>query len=417
MTAFGPGLVFFLAAVGAEDLVANSVAGLGYRYSLLWTLPVILLARFVILEASARYVLATGESLPAGYCRVSRWAAWLILVAILLRLHLHHLGSFLLIGGAADLLAPLPTTRSAKIWAVLFWALGFALMYWGRYRAVERWCRPLLLVLGGSLAAAALMSKPDPAALVRGALIPSVPEQQGAYSYALVLIALAGAGASSLGNLKYAAFVHEKGWRDLSFLKIQRVDLLLSVCGILLMSALIQIVAAGAFGQTDGRLETAEDLVPLFSRTLGEMGRVVLGLGLWSAVFTTYLGSTTGYSLLVADLWRNLVGAGGGTRGAAGEHPAYRWWLGWFCVSPLYVIFTDWQPVWLVLLSSALTVVVMPLVVLVLLRLTTDRARMGEHANGWVTNAALVSVALVSVYLIWRNALLFWGALQRTLGA
>jgi Mn2+/Fe2+ NRAMP family transporter len=401
--AFGPGLVFFVAAVGSEDLVANSAAGTSFGYSLLWTLPLILGARFFILEASARYVLVTGKSLLAGYCEVSRWASWVILAAALLRLHVHHLGGLLLMGGAANLLMPLNIPRADFVWGLVFWIIGFVLMFWGRYQMVEKWCRPLVFVLGGSLAAIALLSGPDPKAILSGAFIPSVPENQGAFSYLLVLAALAGAGANSMGNLKYAAFVHEKGWRDVSRLKIQRGDLVLSMVGILVMSALIQIASASVLGGEEVHLEHVEDLVPLFVRVLGEGGRVVLGLGIVAAIFTTYIGATTGYSLMVADLWRNLTKSERDPHESAGEHPTYRWSVLFYCISPLYVVFTDWKPIWLILINSAVLVVATPIIVLVLMRLTCDRTRMGEHINSLATNLALSFTILVAAYLTYRN--------------
>lgn len=412
VSGFGPGLVFLLASVGAEDLVTNSAAGMSYGYGLLWTLPLILIARFIILEASARYVVVTGESLLAGYCRVSRWVGLLLMIAILLRLHLHHISALLLIGESASLVAPLPVAGSAVVWGLAFWGAGFALAYWGGYNVIERWFRPLLVLLGGCLLLAAVASRPDPVALVRGVLVPSVPAEDGVFRYSLVLMALAGAGASSLGNLKYAAFVHEKGWRDRTFLTAQRRDLWFGIGGLLAMSILIQVAAAAALGPASGRLETASDLVPMFTSIFGDAGRVVLGLGLWSAVFTTYVGTTSGYSLLVSDMWRSLSSRQATVEGSAGAHPAYRWAVIWFCVSPLYVLLTDWQPVWLVLAATALLVVLTPLVVIVLLVLTSDRVRMGERANGWTTKAAMVLITAVAVYLTAQNAAALWAQLS-----
>ena len=63
----GPGLVFILGAIGPRDLITNSMAGATHGYTLLWMLAVALVARYVILDATARYVMVTGESLLAGY--------------------------------------------------------------------------------------------------------------------------------------------------------------------------------------------------------------------------------------------------------------------------------------------------------------------------------------------------------------
>ena len=404
-----------LAAFGPEDFVSNATAGAIYGYSLLWTLALVVLTRYVILEATARYVVVTGETLMTGYARAGRWVVWVILVSIFVKRHLASLVHILLLGATMHLLFPLPVRWSSAIWAWIFSGLGFTLMYWGKYRMVEKVAKPLMVILGGSLLLAAVLSKPDLHAVARGALLPSVPEGYGVYSYTLVLMALTGAGAGSLSNLKYAAFVHERGWRDRSFLKRQRIDLLLSGIGLYLMFVLVQVAAAATLRSSGGELKRVEDLVPLFSAALGDAGRIVLALGLWAAVFTTYLGANTGYSLMVTDIWNNVLrrqqrpGSDPGPRSHA-EHPAYRWCLIWFCASPMYVLLTSWKPLWLALLSAALMVVLLPVIVLVLLWMTNNRKRMGDHANGWAVNAAMLFAVVGAVYLTVANAIQVWSA-------
>ena len=411
---FGPGVVFLLAVTGPRDLVSNSAAGAGYGYATLWILLVVVVARFVMLEASARYVLATGESLLRGYARVGRWVNWVILVSLLVKRHLGNLYQILLLGTFSHMLVPLPTRWSSTIWALIFWSLGFVLMYWGRYRMVERCSRPLLLLLGGTLIAIAVLSRPDPAAIARGLFIPSFPADQGAYSYMFVVMALAGASAGSLSNLKYAAFVHEKGWRDMSALTRQRCDLLLSVLGILGTSVLIQVAAAASLRPMGVPLKEVEDLLPLFTPALGETGRIVLVVGVWAAVFNTYVTTNTGYSLMATDIYHAFLRPPGDLKDAGGSipsyssRPAYRWVLIFFCVSPLYVLLTDWQPIWITLLSASINVVLLPVVVGVLLRLTSDRRRMGPYANGWLTNVVMVLVVVTAAFLTCQNAIDYW---------
>lgn len=67
--------------------------------------------------------------------------------------------------------------------------------------------------------------------------------------------------------------------------------------------------------------------------------------------------------------------------------------------TPLYVFLTDWTPVGLVLVYAAFSVVTLPLITLVVLRLTSDRKVMGKLVNNHFTNAVLGLTVLGSLYL------------------
>jgi Mn2+/Fe2+ NRAMP family transporter len=397
----GPGIVFLAAAVGPQYLVSNAAVGVAHGYTLLWALGLSILARFVFLEATARYVLATGETLIQGYNRVGRWAVWLLLASILVKRHASNLSQLLLIGLTVNWILPQGLGSNTILWSLLFWTLGFALMYWGRYRAVERLCRPLVLFLGVPLLAVAVLARPEAGQIIRGFLEPSVSGGSGLFNAFFVLLALAGSASGAISNLKYSAFVHEKGWRDAGWLGAQRADLGRTALGLLLVGTLIQAAAAEALGPAAGELKTPEQLVAAFSDALGPNGRVVIAIGLWAAVFTTYLGANTGYSLMVSDIVATL--AGREEKRLPGERPAYRLALVWFSLSPLYALWTDWSPVSIVLIASAVQFALMPVTAGLLLLLTTNRERMRELRNHPLTNLALAAMILASLALIGRN--------------
>jgi Mn2+/Fe2+ NRAMP family transporter len=408
--ALGPGLVFVLDSLGPSDLVTGSIAGAKYGYSLIWLLVAALFARFVIVDATARYVMVTGESLLAGFGRISRWIALLWFGVTILMRHLAALTKIVLLGSAAHLVLPLPTRYSVAIWGLSSWTAAFALMYWGRYRLFEKLCKPFAVILGSCLVITAVLSRPDPADLVRGVLTPVLPMGQGLYSPALVVMAVMSASMASFGNLKYSAYVHEKGWRDLSFLPHQRRELLASMCGMFCMLAMIQIAAAGALKPRGIEVGRLEDLVPIFADALGYGGRTILGVTLWSIVFTSALGET-GYGIMISDVYYRFVRpspAAAQRNQAAGEMPAYRWMVLYVFLSPLYAVFTGWTPVGLVLVKAAANVSILPIAILAVLRLTADKKIMGTHTNGWFTNIVLGLTTLLALYLGYRGVVELW---------
>jgi Mn2+/Fe2+ NRAMP family transporter len=380
---------------------------------MIWALALALLFRYTLVSASARYVLVTGESLLQGYSRIGNWLVWTALAATILVRHSTNLYIVVLMGSAAHTLCPLPFAASAVVWSLVFTAVGFVMMFWGGYPAMERACKALVALLGVSLVAAALLSRPDPAAILQGILIPRIPNNQGLYSAVLLLAAMIGAQAGTMSNLSYAYFVEEKGWRGTSFLGQQRFDLLVGTACKFILGALLQIAAAGTLFPLGIEPKSAEHLVRIFTDTQGAIGRIIFGLGLWAVSFSTFVGGTIGYSLIIRDICRRFVPrlADGGTPDARRD-PVYRWSVALLAFSPLYVLFTKVEPVSLALTVRALVVVVIPILAVSLLRLTNDSALMGRYRNSWLTNLVMGLMVLVSLYLTGRNGLDWWHKLR-----
>lgn len=414
--AIGPGLVFVLGALGPRDLVTNAIAGSANGASLMWILAVAVVMRMAIMDSSARYVMGTGESLLAGCGRLGRWVVYMWFAISLARRHVSALVRLTLLGTAAHFILPLPTRHSVQILGAASWTLGFALMFWGRYRVVEKVAKLLAAVLGASLVAAAILSKPDLAQLAREAFHPVMPREKGIYHPAILVMAILAAAMGSFSNLRYAAYVHEKGWRSLDCLKQQRTDMLLSLSGMFLMLAMIQVAAAGTLRPLGIQVREVEDLVPIFSTVMGDAGRILFGLTLWCVSFAGYVGNSAGYGIMISDVWNRFIRPSKEVieeGKPAGQMPAYRWLVLYVFLTPLYVLFTDWTPIGLVLAYGVMSVVTTPAVALVVLRLTSDRKRLGEFANGWFTNIVLVLVVACSFYLSWGAAQELWSDLRK----
>ncbi|MDA0207383.1 MAG: Nramp family divalent metal transporter [Acidobacteria bacterium] len=403
--AVGPGLVYLVSSIGPTDLVSNSAAGANFGYSLIWVSLISYVSLFVVLEAMSRYVLVTGESLMAGYQRAGRWIVWMILGFIVLKRHMSNLVHILIMGVALNMIAPLGSPHSEQIWSALICMIGLGLMYWGRYPAVEKASKPLFFIMGGCLILAAVGSRPDLTAVAQGILSPALPESGGFYSSVLVTMSLVGAAVGSLTTLQYSAFMYEKGWRDTSFRRQQRLDLLFAVGGLFVLAAIIQIAAAAVLQPRGLQVENLDDLAPLFEFTLGAWGRVTLGVCLLATVFSTYLGSNTGYALMATDIYRRVVK---GRESLGSADPLFRGFLIWFCVSPMYVLWTTWKPVPVVLLTGLMFLVLFPALVFVLLKITNDRNLMGEHTNGWLTNLWLGLLALGIVIGTYQEGASVW---------
>ena len=407
----GPGFVYALTVLGTGDLVSNSAAGAGYGYSLIWAVALTLVFRFAWINVSAKYVLVTGESLIQGYARLGRWVVWLILVGVLINGHINIMTQLVMTGSAADVLFHLPTPWSAKIWSLSFILVAFAMAFWGGYRTVEIFCKILIAIMGGSLVVVAILSKPDPIGIAQGMLVPSLPQSDGLYSSLFIVMALIGTGAGSTTNLTYAYFIHAKGWRNISFLKQQRLDLIFGVFCMFVMGALLQVAAAATVHPLGIRLEDANDLVKIFSEVQGTLGTIIFGLGLWGASFSTMIGVTIGYAFVVTDivefLFPRFKESSKNREQGVRNHPVFRACVIFFSFSPLYILFTGVQPVWLILLVNSIVVLMIPVLTPALLKISNDKNLMGRYKNNWLTNCVLTLLVLVAIYLTYKNVSAF----------
>jgi Mn2+/Fe2+ NRAMP family transporter len=353
-------------------------------------------------------VLVTGETLLTGFGRYSRTAVYLWFGSSLLQRFLSSMLKVSLLGAAAHLMIPLPVWWSPQFWSVLSWAAGFAIVYWGRYKGVEVLAKPMAAVMGCCLLLAAIAARPDPGTLLREAFHPSLPPADGHISPTVMIMAVLAAAMGSLSNVKYAAYVHEKGWRSLSCLKRQRVDLAISMTAMFAMMSLVQVAAAGALRPHGLTVDRIEDLVPMFTQALGNPGRIMFGLTLWCVVFAGMVGNGMGYAVMLSDVFQRFIRPAANSldpHQTASQSPAYRPMVLYLFVSPLVVLFTGWTPISLVLADGVLGVITIPLVACLVLRLTASSQVMGEYRNGALSNAVLVLTVVLAFYLSWQLAL------------
>jgi Mn2+/Fe2+ NRAMP family transporter len=214
--------------------------------------------------------------------------------------------------------------------------------------------------------------------------------------------------ASELDSSVRLLVMHEKGWRKVSYLKNQRFDLILSMVGLFVMLAMVQVAAAGALMPRGIQVKNLEDLIPMFTAVIVDAGAVLLGATLWGIIFYRYVGSGTAYGIMISDVYHRFIRPSPviekQDHGPGACHlPAYRWLVVYIFLSPLYVFLTDWTPIGLVIVKSALSVIGLPVIVFMLARLTADRKVMGEEANSLLRNALLILTLAAAVYVSYQG--------------
>ena len=376
----GPGIVVAATGVGAGDLIAAAKAGATYGLPVLWAALAGALLKYVLTEGIARYQLATGESVLAGWARsfgrplqiylLAYFAVWGFLVAAAL---------MSACGLAAHALAPwLPVPA----WAVIHSIGAFLLVTVEGYPAFERvmkWATGAMVL--GLIGTAALLA-PPPGALL-AACVPVVPP-----GGTLLVAGVIGGVGGTVTLLSYGFWMREKRWRGASWLPAVRVDLSIAYGLTGLFGAALVVLGAVVLHPSGLTVEgsgAAVQMATMLGKRLGRSGELLFLIGFWAAVATSIVGVWQGVPYLFAEFAALLRGRPPGEVSTHGA--AYRGALVYLTFPPMILLLLG-RPVWLVVAYAALGSLFMPLLAGTLLWLN----RRGAHglANRAVTIAALL---------------------------
>ena len=188
-----------------------------------------------------------------------------------------------------------------------------------------------------------------------------------------------GAVGGSIMNLVYPYFLDAKGWRGPQYRRVQQYDFLLAMAAMLALNLAVWILGAELL-YPDRQIHSLDDLPALVSTVLGEGGRALFYLGIFSAIYTSILGHTAGLATLGTHAWlRWRTGAAPGTP-LLQRHRLYRGMVVWCLVSPLVWTLPGMPDfVMLTLIANSAQVAIVPLLAGGLWRITASSRFIGER--------------------------------------
>ncbi len=407
LRSMGPGIVVALTWLGAGDMVDSAVAGGHYGYSLMWAMVIALFVRFAFVSIIAKYQLCNqhGESVMAGLRRIHPWLPWIVGVIGLMFVHFY--GSYMVKGtgeASARLLGLLP----AGAWSVLWVCVAAAFLYRGGYRHVEIIFYGFLIMLSVSLLGVAVWSGPDPVAAIKGALLFDVPEQTGQFSALLVILSLVGAVGGSISNLLYPYFMKQKGWSGPKFRRLQTYDLAFGTLVLVILNLSVWTIGAEVLNPRGITLKDIDDLAGLLTIALGALGGPIFYLGVFAALYSSVIGSATGYGLLCVDVV-NVSRASNplpARRGLFSQLSVYRIVVAWALFSPLIWSLPGMPGfVFLTVVANAGTVMVLPLLSASLWYITARKSYIGEaYRNKVWENSLMAGLFVLSLWGAYQSA-------------
>ncbi|QWW20335.1 Nramp family divalent metal transporter [Schaalia sp. 19OD2882] len=390
----GPAFVAAIAYVDPGNVAANVTAGARYGYLLVWVLVASNAAAMLVQYLSAKLGLVTGRSLPQllgeHLPRIPRLLFWAQAELVAAATDLAEV-----IGGALalNLLFGIPLLWGGAIIGSVSMLL-LALQGRGRQRVFEWAIIALLLVITVGFLTGLVVAPPQWGEVAAG----MIPRFAGTDS---VLVAASMLGATVMPHAVYlhSSLVNDRHGRDdeaagpghiRRLLRATRIDVTwaLSLAGMVNIGLLL--LAASALQGVEGT-DTIEGAHAAITAALGGGVGAVFAVGLLaSGLASTSVGAYAGSEIMkgllhvkVPLLVRRLVTLA----------PA------------LAILAMGAEPTWALVLSQVLLSFGIPMAVIPLVRLTEDRALMGEYVNATVTRVAGWAVTALIVAL---NLLLVW---------
>jgi len=371
--------------VEAGSISTAAQAGARFRFDLIWAIAAATAMLAMLVEMSGRLAAVSKRSLAA--CVRERFGMPFQAVPFAAELAIDILMLAAEIGGVGIAIALL--TGAGFQWWILPVGLAIWLLLWKANFSVVEYGLGLLGLVTLSFVYSAWTLGPPASDLARG-LVPSLPaDHRLGYSY--LAVSILGATVSPyLLNFYSSGTVEEKlTERELW---VNRVTAYAGICfggcvsaGVLITSA---VVLAPRHIMVDSYEQAALMFVPVFGRWAVVLFAAALGVGCFGAAVEITLNS--GY--LFAQVFGWSWGANRPRPDAARFTAAFTIVL----LLGLAVGLMGFDPLKLTLLSVALTVVIMPLVVLPFLVLMNDATLVKDHKSGPIGNGLLALITILA---------------------
>ncbi|HAU21695.1 MAG TPA: manganese transporter, partial [Erythrobacter sp.] len=281
--------------------------------------------------------------------------------------------------------------------SVISISLLAGLLIWkGSYRHIERTLIGLVLMMALAFAATFVIVRPDFAALLRGMVVPVIPD--GAL---MTVVALIGTTVVPYNLFLHASAVKRR-WSGADALPEARADTTIAITVGGLIAILIVSTAAASLFAAGVSVSSAGDMAAQFEPLFGSYSRYLLGLGLFAAGLSSAITAplATGYVM------SEVLGLGDGDNSRAHHLIA----LSVIAIGAALSL-TGIRPITIIISAQFANGLLLPIVATFLLVIMNRREVLGRHANGLAANLLGAIVVLIAAGLGLRSILTAAGVL------
>lgn len=391
LAAMGPGMVAALAGADAGGVATYSNAGALFGFMQLWTVPVMCFLLIVAQETAARMGCVTGKGL-ASLIREQfgvRLSA-LAMLALLVSNTTVTLSEFAGIASALALFG-VPVHVSVPVAALAIWLLTMS----GSYRRIEKVLLAIACVFVTYIVAGVMVG-PNWGDAVLHTVIPHV---EATPQYLSLLVASVGTAIAPWMLFLAQSNVVEKN-AHADDLPYQRVDTVTGAVAASVISWFIILTTGAVLHPAGVEVSGAEDAAAALAPLVGDYAELLFGAGLTGASFLAacVLPGITSSAVCEAFGWER-----GADRSWA-EAPTYRGIItAVIAVSAVVVMLPNVNLFGIMMIAQVINGVLLPVLLVFMVLIASDKHVMGRYANGRVWNAltwfTIVAVTVLTIIM------------------
>ncbi|WP_373577265.1 Nramp family divalent metal transporter [Parafannyhessea umbonata] len=389
LASMGPGLLTAFAGNDAGGIATYSTTGASYGLGMIWTVPIMCLLLIVVQETSARMGCATGKGF-ASLIR-ERFGVRVSAVAMLSLIVSNFavtLSEFAGIASGMQLFG-VPLQVSVPVSALVTWMLSMS----GSYRRIEKVLLALSCVFLTYIAAG-FLAKPDWLAALHATAVPSFSSDP---RYVSLLVANIGTTISPYMIFMVSSNVVEKNL-DASDIPGQRVDNISGAIAAEIVTWFIILTTGTVLFPAGIKIDTAADAAKALVPLAGQYSSLLFAIGLVGASFLAacVLPGITASAVCEAFGWER------GADRTWREAPVYRGIITAITIlSAVIIMVPNVSLFGIMMVSQVINGVMLPILLVCMVFIASDRHVMRGHANGRVWNGLTwLTIVAVTVFTI-----------------
>jgi len=389
-----PGIFLIGYNIGTGSLTAMSKAGANFGCDLLWAVLLSCLITWYLINFFSRFTMVSGMTAMEAFRKhihpAYAWVLWSGLVIIILSALMAMIG----------LLTDVIMVWFKELWfieanrrivGVVLALFVYGLILIGNTKRFEAMLSVMVALMGVAFIGSAIWFFPGFGTVLKG-FVPKLPAMaEGSDNSSLVILAgMVGTTVSVFAFLIRSGQVKDHGWTMKDW-RLQKRDAFVSALMMFVLSAAVMVTAAATLHTEGLKMNHIKEMIPMLKPIFGPTALQVFVIGILSAGISSHLPNM----MVIPWLTDDLRGRARNTRTRR-----KRVVLGALTLVSMLGVFMT-RPVFLMLLSQAGISLVMPMALLGLIYLSSQKDLMGEHRpakSEWIMLAAISCFSLFMSY-------------------